>query len=322
MTRFLLRRFGHAFLMLFGVSVLLFVLQQAAPGEFVTEMRLNPQISAETLNALCTQYGLNQPLPTRYLRWLNSVAHGELGYSFSYNMPAAQLLWPRARNTLILAVPALLISWLIAIPLGVLAANTRSGWTNRLFGSTTSFLLAVPDVLLALLALMLALRTGWFPVGGMHSNDAFSPSLWGSFADTAWHMALPVAVLVIATVSPLVRQIRSAVLEVLDSSFIRSAEGNGLGKLTLLFRHALPAAANPLVSLFGLSVALLLSMSFLTEVVMSWPGLGPLLLEATLARDLFVVLGAVMLSTVFLMIGNLLADVLLYTLDPRIRMQG
>jgi len=322
MTGFLLRRLGHAVLMLFGVSVLLFVLQQAAPGEFVTEMRLNPQISAETLNALRSHYGLDQPLPTRYLRWLNSVAHGELGYSFAYNVPAAQLLWPRARNTLLLTIPALLISWFIAIPLGVLAANSKSGCINRLFGSSTSFFLAVPDVLLALLALMLALRTGWFPVGGMHSDAAAPSGMWRGFTDLAWHMALPVAVLVIATVSPLIRQIRSAVLEVLDSTFIRSAKGNGLGRLTLLFRHALPAAANPLVSLFGLSVALLLSMSFLTEVVMSWPGLGPLLLEATLARDLFVVLGAVMLSTVLLMIGNLLADVLLYTLDPRIRMQG
>lgn len=320
MMRYLLRRLGHGLLLLFGVSLLLFVLQQAAPGEFFTEMRLNPQISEKTLQGLRAQYGLDQAMPLRYAHWLGSAVRGDFGYSFAYNLPAARILWPRVANTLLLTVPALLISWMLAIPLGVLAAARRNGWVDRLFAGGTSALLALPDVLLALLALLLALRTRAFPVGGMSSvavQDQSQPHL----GDLLWHLALPVTVLVIGSLGPILRHVRASMVEIMQSSYFHAAEGHGLGRFTLLFRHALPAAANPLISLFGLSAALLLSTSVLVEVVMSWPGLGPLLLEAILSRDLFVVVGAVMISTVLMVVGNFLADVLLYACDPRIRVQ-
>jgi peptide/nickel transport system permease protein len=256
------------------------------------------------------------------MHWLGSVAKGDFGYSFAYNVPASALLWPRVRNTLVLTVPALLISWLIAVPLGVLAATKRKPWVDRLFAGGTSVLLAVPDVLLAMIALLIALRTRLFPAGGMASLGLQEQGTLASLADLGWHMALPVAVLVIGSISPILRQVRSSVMEVMDSSYMHAAEGHGLRRFTLLFRHALPAAANPLISLFGLSVAVLLSVSLLVEVIMSWPGLGPLLLEAILARDLFLVVGAAMLSTVLLTAGNFLADILLYALDPRIRVQA
>ena len=177
-------------------------------------------------------------------------------------------------------------------------------------------------MLIALLALLVALKTGIFPAGGMTSVSAPEQSAWEWLCDVAWHMVLPVTALVMGSLTIILRHVRASVSEVLDSSYMRAAEGHGLPRFKLLFRYALPAAANPLISLFGLSVALLLSISLLIEVVMSWPGIGPLLLEAILARDLFVVIGAVMLSTVFLISGNLLADVLLYAFDPRIRMQS
>jgi peptide/nickel transport system permease protein len=137
-----------------------------------------------------------------------------------------------------------------------------------------------------------------------------------------WHMALPASVLIVGSIAPILRHVRSSMLEVLDSHYIRAAEGHGIGRFTLLFRHALPASANPLISLFGLSTALLIGGSLLVEVVMSWPGMGPMVLEAILARDMFVVAGAVMLSTVFLVAGNFLADMLLYAFDPRIRVNA
>jgi peptide/nickel transport system permease protein len=323
MIRYLARRVGHGILLLFGVSILMFLLLQAAPGEFLSELKLNSQISEETVAGLRAQYGLDKPLPVRYWKWLESSAKGDFGYSFAYNMPASRLLWPRARNTLLLTVPAVLISWLIAVPLGVLVAGQRKGsWADRLFSGGTSVLLALPDVLIALLALLVALKTGLFPVGGMTSVDPQDLGTWAHLRDVAWHMILPVAALVVGSLTIILRHVRASVSEVLQSSYMRAAEGHGLPRFKLLFRYALPAAANPLISLFGLSVALLLSISLLIEVVMSWPGIGPLLLEAILARDLFVVIGAVMLSTVFLVAGNLLADILLYSLDPRIRMQS
>lgn len=323
MIRYLARRLGHGLLMLFGVSILMFLLLQAAPGEFLSELKLNSQISEETIAGLRAQYGLDQPLPVRYWKWLESSARGDFGYSFEYNVPASRLLLPRARNTLLLTVPAVLISWLIAVPLGVLVAGQRKGsWADRLFSGGTSALLALPDVLIALLALLVALKTGLFPVGGMTSVSPQDQGTWAWLRDIAWHMVLPVAALVIGSLTIILRHVRASVGEVLQSSYMRAAEGHGLPRFQLLFKYALPAAANPLISLFGLSVALLLSISLLIEVVMSWPGIGPLLLEAILARDLFVVIGAVMLSTVFLVAGNLLADILLYAFDPRIRMQS
>lgn len=322
MIRYLARRVGHGILLLFGVSILLFVLLQAARGEYLTDLKLNAQISDQTLSGLRAQYGLDQPLPVRYWKWIKSSAKGDFGYSFAYNTPASTLLLPRARNTLWLTVPAILISWLIAVPLGVLAADKRGGWMDRFFSAGTSTLLALPDVLIALLALLIALKTGLFPVGGMTSAGAEQQSTWAQLRDIAWHMILPVTALVIGLLTMVLRHVRASVREVFDSSYMRAAEGHGLPRMKLLFHYALPAAANPLISLFGLSVALLLSVSLLIEVVMSWPGIGPLLLEAILSRDLFVVIGAVMLSTVFLLIGNLFADVLLYVFDPRIRRQA
>ncbi len=261
MIRYLGRRAGHGLLMLFGVSILLFLLFQAAPGDFLSDARVNSQISAETLAQLRVQYGLDQPLPVRYWQWLKSSAKGEFGYSFAYNTPASTLLWPRARNTLLLSVPALLISWLIAVPLGVLAAGWKGRWADQLFSGGTSALLALPDVLIALLALLAALKTGMFPVGGMTSMNALDQGTWARLRDLGWHMILPVAALVVGSVTIILRHVRASVSEVMESSYMRAAEGHGLSRFKLLFGYALPAAANPLISLFGLSVAMLLSVS-------------------------------------------------------------
>ncbi|HUG52414.1 MAG TPA: ABC transporter permease, partial [Vicinamibacteria bacterium] len=185
--------------------------------------------------------------------------------------------------------------------------------------AASSTLLAVPDVVLSLALLLFALRTGVLPTGGMVSIGFAERDTWGKVSDLAAHMALPVAALVAGSLPVLLRHVRAGMVEVLASPFIRAARGHGIPRRRLLFRHALPAAAGPLASLFGLSVATLLSGSLLVEVVMSWPGLGPLLLEAILARDLFLVIGPVMMSTLLLVAGNFLADALLYLADPRIR---
>src|SRR5579859_7034880 len=199
MIRYLLRRLANGILMLFGISLLLFILLQAAPGDYLSDLRLNAQISPETVAGLRAQYGLDQPLPVRYWNWVRSAAKGDFGYSFAYNGPASTLLWPRARNTLLLSVPALLISWLIAVPLGVLAAGWKSRWADRLFSGGTSALLALPDVLIALLALLIALKTGIFPVGGMTSINAQDQGTWAYVRDLGWHMVLPVAAMVIGS---------------------------------------------------------------------------------------------------------------------------
>lgn len=319
--RFLLQRIVHALFVLLGVSILTFALIKLAPGDYFEEMRMNPQISPGTVTALRQAYGLDRSLPVTYLRWVRSVLHGDMGFSFAYNSPVWPLLRVRAANTLLLTLTALLCSWMLAIPIGVWAAARHGRWGDRACSVGTTILLATPDVLIALGLLALALRTGWFPSGGMHSLAAEDMGGAGKLRDLIHHLVLPVLALVAGILPVLVRHVRSALLEVLGSPYIQAARGHGIPRGRLLFRHALPAAANPLISLFGVSLGALLSGSLLIEVIMSWPGLGTLLLEAILERDLYVVVATVLFSTVLLVAGNLLADVLLHWADPRIRVE-
>jgi peptide/nickel transport system permease protein len=317
--RYFLARTVQAVCLMVGVSLLSFLFLELAPGDFFEEMRLNPQISSETVNSIRSHYGLDRPLPVRYWRWVQSSFRGELGFSFAYDSPVAPLLWVRARNTLLLASVALLGAWMLAIPLGVLTADRPSGIIARATSVLTSTLLATPDLLLALGILLISVRTRWFHVGGMVSADANSGPEWQGAVDVLHHLAPPVAVLVLVNLPVLLRHTTSAMRDALNSPFVEGARAQGIGHSRVLFRHALPAALNPLTSLFGSSLASLLSASLLVEVVMSWPGLGPLLLEAIMARDVYVVIGAVMLSTIFLVMGMLVGDILLFAADPRIR---
>jgi peptide/nickel transport system permease protein len=322
MTRFLLRKFAHAAFLLFGVSVLAFFFSALAPGNYFDEMRLNPQISTERLSALRAEHGVEQPLALRYTRWAGAVLHGDLGFSFAYNTPVAPLLWARARNTLLLTGTATVLVWMLALPLGVWSAEKLGRPADVALSWATAVLLILPDLALALGLLVLAARSGWLPTGGLVSVgfEGFSPAR--KFRDVVWHMVLPATVLVASALPVLMRHVRAAVAEALEAPFLRSAEGHGISRGRLLHRYVLPAAAHPLITLFGFSLGTLLSASLLVEVVMGWPGLGPFLLEAILARDLYVVIGGVLLSTVFLVSGNFVADVLLYWADPRIRVEA
>ena len=318
--RFLARRLAHALVLLLAVSFLSFLLLQLTPGDFFDGLRLNPEISPQTIEALRAQYGLDRPLPVRYERWLVSLAHGQLGFSLAYKSPVGPLLRERARNTLLLAGTATLLAWLMAIPIGIWSAAAKGKWPDRVFGLATSALLTIPDLLLFLLLLLLAVRTGWFPAGGMVSvsGDA-GAGFWARALDISRHLILPAGGLALLAIPALVRHIRASMIEVLASPFMRAARAHGIPRRRILFRYALPVAANPVISLFGLSMAGLLSASALAEVVLSWPGLGPLLLESVLSRDVYVVAGGVMIAAVFLVAGNLLADLLLFAVDPRIR---
>lgn len=319
--KYFARRLGHATLLLLGVSIFSFALLQLAPGDFFAPMRLNPQISSRTVAGLRSQYALDQPFPVRYGHWLRAVLHGDLGPSLAYGSPVAPLLAVRARNTLLLTGTSTLLAWLLAIPLGIGSAVHRGKWGDRAGGVLTSALLTIPDLVLFLVLLLVAVRSGWFPTGGMVSAAFSDLSAWGKVKDVAAHLFLPALGLAIVTLPPLVRHIRSAMIEALEAPFIRAARAHGITEGRVLMRYALPVAANPLISLFGFSLATMLSASLLVEVILSWPGMGPLLVDAILAKDVYVVIGAVMVSSVFLVAGNLFADLLLFAADPRIRME-
>lgn len=318
-VRYLCLRLGRGLLVLAGVSVLSFVLAELAPGSVFDEVRLDPRISAETVAAMRDRYGLDRSLPDKYFHWLHSIPRGELGFSVAYDSPVGPLLWPRARNTLLLTVPATVLAWCLAIPLGAWAASHPGGPADRATAGATTVLLSVPDLLLGLSLLLLAVRSGYFPTGGMISVGFAELGPWEKAKDVVSHLFLPVVALTLINLPVLVRHVRASLIDVLRAPFIQAARGAGIPERRLLLRHALRAAANPLISLLGLSVATLLSASVVVEMIMSWPGLGPLLIEAVATRDLHLVVGAVMCSTALLIAGNLVADALLYVADPRLR---
>jgi len=313
------RRVLQGVAVLAAVSVLTFVLAELAPGEFTDELVLDPRISAESLEELRQRYGLDQPLHQRYLGWLGSLARGELGFSFAHGRPVAELLPRRALDTLFLALPATLAAWLLALILGTWAAAHPRGWTDRASSGLSALLLALPEVVLGLFALRWAVTSGLFPAGGMSALDNAELGPWGRVGDVAHHLVLPAAVLAAAALPTLLGHVRSAVAEALEAPFLAAARGHGIPPRQRLFRWALPAAAPTLLPLFGLSLGALVSGSLVVEVLFGWPGLGPLMLEAILARDLHVVTGTLLVSAAFLIGGQLVADLLLIASDPRLR---
>src|ERR1700732_1138001 len=241
-----------------------------APGSFLDERRLSPQIPPETIAALRSHYRLDQPLLVRYGRWMKSALHADLGYSIAYNTPVAPLLWGRAKNTLLLTPTPLLLTWMISVPLGVWAANRRDGLLDKAVTLASSFLVSVPELVIAVAVLAIAVRWRILRVGGMMSADYEGLSAWAKLQDVLLHLALPAFVLVLCETAVIVRHVRASVLEVLGAPYVQAARGFGISRARLLFRHVLPVAANPAVSLLGFSLAGLLSGSVFVEVVCGW----------------------------------------------------
>ena len=318
MIRYFSRRLLRAAVLLFAVSAISFGLFELAPGDYFDELRSDPARSTETIEALRKQHGLDDPVTVRYVRWLGSALRGEWGFSIAYNSPAGPLLFERARNTLILTGSAALCAWAIAIPFALWTAGGGI-WRHRITNTVVALLLSLPDLLILLVFMALAAHWRMLPAGGMTSPEFSSMTLWSKMRDLALHMFVPLAALVLAALPPLILHTRAGLAEALNAPFIKFARANGIPRGRLLVRHALPAAANPMITLLGLSAGTLLSSGLLAEAVAGWPGLGQLLLDALLQRDLPVVAGAVLLSSLFLISGNLLADVLIYATNPVIR---
>ncbi len=313
------RRLLHSVLLLAGVSLLSFLFADLVPGDFFSDLHLEDGNRAAVAESMRALHGLNRPLPVRYAAWLGSVARGEFGYSLAYHGAVGPLLRQRIPGTLLLTATATLLAWLMALPLGIWNAAGSGGWGDRITKTGLSILLSVPNILLALVLLSFAAETGWLPVGGMYSPGDGSPGGTGRAGDLLRHLVIPVAVLVMGMLPALVRHIRASVADAMNAPFALAARAQGIPQRRRLFRHILPVALNPLVSLFGLSLGALLSASLLVEVLVGWPGLGPLFLEAIMARDFALMLGVVMSSAMLVIAGNLLADLLLYRADPKIR---
>jgi peptide/nickel transport system permease protein len=319
MARFFFQRLLHIIPLLIGISFIAFAVMQLAPGDFLSALTQDPRVSPEMIAAMRSQYGLDKPWYVQYFLWLGNALRLNFGYSLAYHVPVTAMLGQRLWNTLILSVCSLVLAWSLAIPLGIIAAVRRNSWVDR----STSLLafagISFPNFFLALLLLLFAQRTGWFPVGGMESATADLMSPWQRFVDLMRHLALPVLVLGTGGLAGIMRQMRGNLLDTLRENYVTAARARGLPEQTVVLKHAARNAINPLITVFGFSLAGLLSGTPLVENVMGWPGLGRLILEAVMGKDIYLVMGAFVMSAVLLLLGNLVGDLLLAAADPRIR---
>jgi peptide/nickel transport system permease protein len=305
---------------LLGISLFTFLVMQLAPGDFLTRMELDPQVSPQAIDSMRERFGLDRPWMVQYLLWLKNVfLRLDFGESFSRHRPVFEVLAPAAANSLLLAVTAAILTWVLAIPLGILAAVKQHTWVDRSASLVAVLGISVPEVFLALLLLLVAARTGWFPLGGMVSLDYEALSWSGRLVDRLHHLVLPAVVLATVPLASRMRQMRGSLLDVLRADYVTTARAKGLSERVVILKHATRNALNPLITLFGYTLGGLLSGAFLVEVVMSWPGLGRLTLDALLTRDLYLIMGSVLMASSLLVAGNLIADLLLIAVDPRLR---
>lgn len=319
MLLFILRRLLKIIPLLIGITFISFVIMKMAPGDYLSQMRANPSISPATIDQLRHDYGLDKPEMVQYFYWLKNAVHGNFGYSFAYKLPVFQLVAIFARNTLLLAITSLLFSWVVAIPMGIYAATHKNGFLDRFFSLIAFSGISLPGFFLALLALLFAKDTGWFPIGGMESINFSSLSPFQKALDIGHHLILPTIVLGIQEVASIIRQMRGNLLDVLNENYVLAARARGLKERVVIIRHAVRNAMNPLITMFGYDLSGLLAGAALVEIVMSWPGLGQLLLAAVQGQDLYLTMGAFVMGAVLLILGNLVADVLLAISDPRIK---
>ncbi len=315
---YIFKRILQTIPLLIFVSIISFFIIRLSPVDPLGELRLNPSISQETLEKEQKRLGLDKPIYVQYILWAKSFIKGDLGYTAAGEKVSVKLA-ERIPNTLLLTLVVIFTTWAAGIPLGLLGAVKQKSYIDRLLTLFTSMGMAIPSFFFAILLLMFAVKTGWFPVGGLTSYNFAEMGFGGKFFDISKHLFLPALVLFTISLSGLQRQMRANTLEVLDSDYIKYARAKGLPESKIIFKHALRNAVNPMITLLGFEFAGLLSGAALTEYVFQYPGLGRLILEAVMKSDINLVMASLMIGAFMLVLGNLIADILLIITDPRIR---
>jgi peptide/nickel transport system permease protein len=318
------KRLLQALLTLFLASALSFFIMQLAPGDYVSSLEANPKISKERIDELRRQFGLDKSWLEQFGLWLwNILTRGDFGTSFSYNRSVASLLWERVPATLLMAIASLIVTWAIAIPLGITAAVKQNRAYDRILQVLSYLGQGFPSFIAALFLLFFAqITTPLFPVGGMTSIYHSDLSPIGKIIDIGWHLILPTIALSITSFAGLQRITRGEMLDVLRQDYIQTARAKGLPENRVIYVHALRNAVNPLITLLGFELASLLSGAFITEQFFNWPGLGKLTLQALLNLDVPLAMASLVMGAVLLIVGNLVADLMLKAADPRIRLEN
>lgn len=318
MVTYTVRRLIQAIPILFGISLVAFAMINLAPGSPVDRFQTG-HVSHQTIQNLIHLYGLDQPLPVRYVKWITAFVQfwrlDAWGYSFVDGLPVTQKIFDRIPSTLELMGTALGVTVLFAVPIGILAAVRQYSWADKIITTFATIGYAMPSFWLGLLLLFVfAVELGWFPLFGKYTFGQEGDPL-----NLVWHLVLPVASLAIQQIAGWSRYMRSSMLEVMHQDYIRTAKAKGLPESGVIYRHALRNALIPIITLLGLTVPSLLAGAAITETIFSWPGLGYLLVSSVNTRDYPVVLALTMMGGFMVIAGNLLADILYAVVDPRIK---
>jgi peptide/nickel transport system permease protein len=311
LLKLILSRFIQIVIVLLLVSLLTFALLSAAGGDALTALAGESRVSSESIEAMRRVYGLDKPLPLRYLNWLADALRGRMGDSFYFHAPVAQIIFPRLVATLSLAVAALLVALIISIALGSLAVRYKNSWLDKFCSLLILLASSTPRIVVALVALSFVVRSSFFAIGAAAENE--------NFAGKLARLLLPAFVLSVPLIALFLAQARDGLDAVLREDFIRVARAKGLSERTLILRHALRAALNPLITIFGYSLGALVSGSVIVEATLGWSGIGQLSVIAVKSRDVPLLMSVVLVTATAVLIGNLLADVLLHLNDPRLR---
>jgi len=319
MIGYIVKRLIVVIPLLLVMALFTFIFMQKTAGSFYDSLRMDPLISQQTIDYYENLYHLDRPLSVQFLHWVANLFRLEFGYSFYYNIPVIHVIKGRLWNTFILSLASLILTWSVALPLGVWAALRRNRLIDRLIQLLSYIGLSTPSFLLAILLMYGASQTGWLPLGGMRSAHYEELSILGQWWDLLKHMAIPAVCLSVYSIGSLQRLMRGNMLETLRQQYLLTARAKGLPENRVIYVHALRNAVNPLITILGYSFSSLLSGAALLEIIYGWPGLGNLMLTAVRSKDVYLVMASFMMSGILFLIGNLLADILLAKCDPRIR---
>jgi len=325
MGRVLIRRLLQSIPVFFAITMITFGLIHAVPGGPTARLELDPDIKPEDIARIRANMGLDKPVWLQYLIWVglaeggegrrSGLLQGDLGISYIDQTPVGRSIVDRLPNTLLLTATSLVLSLLVAVPLGVISAIRRNSWVDNVATVASTAGVSIPSFWFGLVAILVfSVRLRWLPSGGMYTLGQERNVL-----DLARHLILPVAILSILNVAGWNRYVRGSMLEVIRQDYIRTARAKGLKECCVIVRHGLRNALVPVTTLMGLSLPGLVGGALVTETIFGWPGMGRLAYHAATKRDYPVIMGVLVMSAVLVLVGNLLADLSYALLDPRVK---
>ncbi len=326
MTAYILRRLLYAIPTLIMISIITFVIIELPPGDFLEariaqlEQQFGDSSSLARAQELRKRYGLDLPLWRRYLKWVSGFVRGDFGESFRYEREVSELIWERLGYTVLIALCSLLVTYALAVPLGIYSATHQYSWSDNLLSFLSFLGMSLPGFLVALVLIVGAFVLFDVPLFGLFSTQyEWAPWSWGKFVDLLKHIWIPVLVVALNGTAGLLRIMRGNLLDVLGQPFVMTARAKGLPERVVVLKHAVRIAINPLISILGMSLPEIISGTTIISIVLGLPTVGPLLFQALQDQDMYLAGTIILMMSLLLILGNLLADIALAWADPRIR---